>query len=78
MAHARNHNSLRVKHLYCQKCGRRLPHTSKLYRVGIALSIVTLGLFIPIWILLHFFAGHWRCPKCNTRRWGVRTRTNPF
>jgi len=69
---------LRRRYLYCKNCGRRLSHESRLAFWGCIISLITLGLFLPVWILLHLFAAHWACERCGHKRWGWRTRDNPF
>lgn len=68
----------RTKYLYCRRCGRRTLHRSNFFAAGLVLTIVTLGLFIPVWLLVHYFCPHWVCDICGTTRWGIRTRANPF
>jgi hypothetical protein len=66
------------KYYYCTRCGRRSLHESRMAFWGGVLTLLTFGLFAPLWLLLYLFAPHWRCRLCGETRWGWRTRFNPF
>lgn len=57
---------------WCRRCKAYTLHQRPLKSVGCAggvlLSILTLGLFFPFWILSTIFpgpAGPWRCQQCG-------------
>ena len=58
---------------YCESCERdvmiRRQGTSHV--VHLIISLVTLGLWLPIWILASIRIGGWRCTICGNRaaRW---------
>ena len=55
---------------YCKTCQRRTLHqaTSFSSLAGIALSLLTLGAFLPIWVLLMLGDAirPWRCQQCGS------------
>ena len=48
---------------YCKQCGRDIHHRRRRIRpkVGFVLTIVTCGLFLPVWLLY----GKWVCMECG-------------
>lgn len=59
---------------YCRECGRKTLHSRSTFGdgTGCLLSVVTLGLFIPVWILigiLEAFRQKWRCQACGSGRY---------
>jgi hypothetical protein len=56
---------------YCQLCGRPTLHGREFFSDGwgCLLTILTVGLFLPIWILLAVcqrILHKWRCTTCGT------------
>jgi len=54
------------KMLPCKTCGRQTPHlvSAPNHVLHLLLSLVTFGLWLPIWILIAFFSG--ASPTCMT------------
>jgi ssDNA-binding Zn-finger/Zn-ribbon topoisomerase 1 len=53
---------------HCRKCGDVLvkrPGTRHV--LHLLLSIVTMGFWIPIWLLCSIKIGGWRCSQCGKR-----------
>jgi rubredoxin len=58
---------------YCKLCGRKTLHARATFGdgVGCILTVLTLGLFIPIWIIikvLEALTAKWRCQVCGQGR----------
>lgn len=58
---------------HCKLCGRKTLHARPTFGNGFGclLSIVTLGLFIPVWLLIgvgEAFFCKWRCQACGQAR----------
>ena len=77
MAHADRTDAKR-RIMYCSSCGKKTNHSSGLAEVAWKLTVITLGLFMPVWLLLHFFGRHWQCKTCGKRRRSLRSAQNPF
>jgi hypothetical protein len=56
------------KSLFCTYCQKQTLHESKMMQSGCIFTILTLGLFLPIWICLHLFSTHYRCQTCGRTR----------
>ena len=60
------------RQLKCSDCARKTLHEKPAFDMGMGclLSILTLGLFIPLWILLDICnSSHkWRCQACGAGR----------
>ncbi|MDZ4685762.1 MAG: hypothetical protein SH850_11905 [Planctomycetaceae bacterium] len=56
------------KSLHCPYCGRDTLHESMLWHSGGILTLLTCGLFLPFWIIAHFFSAHYRCQTCGKTR----------
>ncbi len=57
---------------YCYFCRTRTLHKKSAFRfvTGVVLSLISLGLFLPIWLINN--RSNWfstRCASCGTRRW---------
>lgn len=54
---------------HCKTCGGKVlaerPGTNHL--VHIIMSIITAGLWLPIWLLSAVKIGGWRCTRCGSR-----------
>lgn len=60
--------------MWCPKEERVVlaERTTANHILHLLLSLVTVGLWIPVWILLTIFSGPYRCPSCGTKtkaRW---------
>lgn len=57
---------------HCRTCGKRTLHARKVFSAGwgILLSLLTMGLFIPVWMLIGILGAFqsWRCQACGTGR----------
>lgn len=64
--------TVRQKSRYCRECGRRTLHAKSYFSGGwgCLLTIVTGGLFIPIWLIAGIIdhAKAWRCQVCGKAR----------
>ncbi len=78
MANHADTTGARSRILYCASCGKKTTHSSSLAETGWKLTLVTLGLYMPVWVLQHFFSRHWHCRICSKRRRGLRNANNPF
>jgi len=56
------------KSLHCPYCGRDTLHVSVLHVGGCLLTLVTCGLFLPLWIAFHWLTPHYRCQVCGKKR----------
>jgi hypothetical protein len=61
---------LSLSQRHCDNCGRETLHTRKSFSVGlgILLTILTGGLFLPVWVVIHLalYAGEpWTCQNCG-------------
>lgn len=59
---------------YCKICGRKTLHSRPSFSntVGCVLTVITLGLFIPIWLLIgvgEAIMQKWRCQVCGQGKW---------
>lgn len=56
--------------LRCAKCGGMTPHTQAKtnHILHLLLSLVTVGLWIIVWILIALSSGGARCEQCGTNR----------
>ena len=54
---------------YCKKCERQVMVRRKgtNHVLHLLLSLVTLGLWIPVWILLSIKVAGWRCSQCGMK-----------
>ena len=48
---------------YCKQCGQEVYHEKVgiKTKTGLILTVCTLGLFLPIWLL----SGKWKCMECG-------------
>lgn len=58
---------------YCKLCGRKTLHARPTFSdgMGCLLSVLTLGLFIPVWLvikLVEALTAKWRCQNCGQGR----------
>lgn len=58
---------------YCKLCGRKTLHARPCFSdgAGCILTVITLGLFLPLWIVLKVveaFTSKWRCQACGQGR----------
>jgi hypothetical protein len=56
----------------CKTCGRKTLHAKPTpgFFGGLVLSVVTLGLYAPFWVLGSLLgSGPWRCQACGQKRW---------
>lgn len=58
---------------WCRICDRYTLHARKFFSDGLAvwLCVFTLGLFLPIWILIKLceaLFGRWQCQTCGQKR----------
>lgn len=58
---------------YCRVCDRRTLHARSTFSNGWGcfLTIITLGLFLPVWLvigILEAFVTRWRCQQCGQGR----------
>ena len=64
-------SSERKKQKFCQYCGERTLHAKPTFPVGwgIFLSLITLGLFVPLWIIggVLDLARAWQCQRCGLK-----------
>lgn len=53
---------------YCKNCGKkvRIERPSTSHVLHLILSVLTCGLWIPIWILCSIRIGGWRCVSCGS------------
>lgn len=58
------------KQAYCQECGENVLVTRKgtNHILHFILSVLTLGVWIPIWILSAIKVGGWRCNRCGSKK----------
>lgn len=54
---------------YCKECERKTMHERVVFSDlgGCLLTLLTLGLFLPIWFLYNVFQP-WRCQSCGRAR----------
>lgn len=57
----------------CRQCGRRTLHERRSFGtgMGLLLSVLTVGLFVPLWFgikLWEAVAIPWRCQQCGKAR----------
>jgi hypothetical protein len=56
----------------CKNCGRRTLHARHVLGLGwgLLLTIITAGLFIPVWMLIGILGAFqtWKCQSCGTGR----------
>jgi hypothetical protein len=57
----------------CKICGRKTLHARRSFGfgMGLLLTVLTLGFFIPFWILIKIYeavAVAWRCQACGQAR----------
>ncbi len=54
---------------YCKYCGqqRKFERPGTNHILHLILSILTVGLWIPVWILSAIKIGGWRCSFCGKR-----------
>lgn len=56
----------------CKSCNRHTLHTKATFSnlLGIGLSVITMGLFIPVWLLIGVAEAFrpWRCQACGSGR----------
>lgn len=62
------------KGLYCRECRRKTIHVTYLPLMGCVLTVLSLGLFLPVWLVLLGVSRHWTCSRCGTSRsgWSIR------
>jgi ribosomal protein L37E len=58
---------------YCRTCGRRTLHARGAFGFGLGcfFSIITAGLFVPVWLLIKVCEAlfqQWRCQACGRGR----------
>lgn len=58
---------------WCGPCGRKTLHARNSFNnsVGCLLSVLTLGLFIPVWLVIGIVEAitvKWRCQACGQGR----------
>lgn len=53
---------------YCVCCGRTTRHENLIASMGCLLTLLSCGLFLPVWFLFHFVGGAYQCQVCGTRR----------
>ena len=55
---------------YCKKCGenRKVSRKTPNHILHLLLSLVTMGLWLIIWILISVQFGGWRCDKCGSKK----------
>ena len=62
----------RQKNRYCRQCNRKTLHAKNYFSGGFGclLTVLTGGLFIPIWLIAGIFdhMKAWRCQVCGTAR----------
>ena len=58
---------------YCKRCKTRKPCTRNgtNHILHLLLTLVTVGLWIPMWLLLSLRIGGWRCRDCATKIYGL-------
>ena len=53
----------------CKMCAKKVlatrPGTSHL--LHLFLSVITAGIWIPVWVLISAKIGGWRCPNCGSK-----------
>ena len=53
----------------CKMCEKKVlatrPGTSHL--LHLFLSVITAGIWIPVWVLISAKIGGWRCPNCGSK-----------
>jgi hypothetical protein len=60
-------------HKKCSQCGRKTLHARSTFGdgAGCVLSVLTLGIFVPIWIVIKVAEAMlvpWRCQVCGKSR----------
>lgn len=57
---------------FCKDCGKNavLYRKSANHILHLLLSVFTLGVWLPIWFLISFQFGGWRCVNCGSKRTG--------
>jgi ribosomal protein S14 len=57
---------------YCRRCGHKTLHLRERFSntAGCLLTVITAGLFIPIWALLMIgnLGQRWQCAACGRKR----------
>ena len=59
---------------HCRTCERKTLHARPTFSdtAGCLLTLLTLGLFLPFWLLFKVTRagdGPWRCQVCGRKRW---------
>jgi hypothetical protein len=59
---------------WCRLCGRKTLHSRPSFSntLGCVFSVLTLGLFIPVWLLIgvgEALLCKWRCQVCGGGKW---------
>lgn len=59
--------SREYKRKHCKICGTKTKHSRKgtSHILHLLLSILSAGVWIPIWILAAIFKDHWQCDTCG-------------
>lgn len=64
--------AMRQKQFFCKDCDKKTLHTKEMMGggMGCLLTIITMGLFLPIWLLLDVFSvfRRWYCQACGRPR----------
>jgi len=68
--------SMQQAHRYCPVCQRRTlstrPGTSHIFHL--LMCVITVGFWLPIWILCVMLPAQWRCAQCGSRTRAVSFR----
>jgi hypothetical protein len=59
---------------YCPACGRQgvAVRSSPNHVLHLLLTILTVGFWFPVWLLLAILGGTWNCQACGTRTYASR------
>lgn len=62
-------SALVYKRNMCEVCGRvmRFEKARPNHLLHLALSLITGGLWLIVWLLLILFSGKWMCSSCGSR-----------
>jgi hypothetical protein len=63
-----------IRRAYCPKCKESVPASinGANHVLHLLLSLVTLGAWIPVWIVLAVLSSSYRCTKCGATCYGSK------
>ena len=66
--------SIKQTSIHCERCQRSMLHAKQHFGgvIGLFLTVLTLGLFLPFWLVLDHMNGKsaWKCQTCGRENRG--------